>query len=59
MSLSIPIFQRFLTPFLIGEAEIKAAKAEGYAKGTAERVEGKSKSVLGAVTGDKSKQAEG
>ncbi|KAJ7650961.1 mismatched base pair and cruciform DNA recognition protein [Roridomyces roridus] len=42
-----------------GEAEYKAAQAEGYVEGTVDRASGKMDSVVGAVTGDKSQQAQG
>ncbi|KAJ7305420.1 hypothetical protein DFH08DRAFT_1055113 [Mycena albidolilacea] len=42
-----------------GEGEYKAAQAEGYVEGTADRIGGKKDSVIGALTGDKSQQAQG
>jgi uncharacterized protein YjbJ (UPF0337 family) len=42
-----------------GEAEYKAAQAQGYAEGTMDRLGGKKDSIVGAVTGDKKQQAEG
>ncbi|KAF8607726.1 hypothetical protein BDV93DRAFT_519745 [Ceratobasidium sp. AG-I] len=42
-----------------GEAEIKAAQAEGYVKGTADRVSGGADHVIGAVTGNETKEESG
>ncbi|KAK7472071.1 hypothetical protein VKT23_000185 [Stygiomarasmius scandens] len=42
-----------------GEAEYKAAQAKGYVEGTGDVISGYKDSVVGAVTGDKSKQAAG
>ncbi|KAJ6562005.1 hypothetical protein B0H19DRAFT_1219890 [Mycena capillaripes] len=42
-----------------GEGEYKAAQAQGYAEGTADRITGKKDSVVGALTGDKTQQAQG
>jgi uncharacterized protein YjbJ (UPF0337 family) len=42
-----------------GEAEYKAAQAKGYAEGTMDRVGGKKDSIVGAVTGDRSQEAQG
>ena len=44
---------------IAGQAEVHAAKGQGYAQGTAERVEGKKDQVVGAVTGDRSQEARG
>ncbi|CAK9782256.1 hypothetical protein CC85DRAFT_240183 [Cutaneotrichosporon oleaginosum] len=42
-----------------GETEIKAAEAKAYAEGLGDRVQGKIDSVVGAATGDRTKQAQG
>ncbi len=42
-----------------GEAEYDAARAKGYVEGATDRAGGYKDSVVGAVTGDKSQQAQG
>ncbi|KAG9315473.1 hypothetical protein JVU11DRAFT_3086 [Chiua virens] len=42
-----------------GEAEYKAAQAQGYVEGVTDRAGGYKDSLVGAVTGDKSQQAAG
>ena len=42
-----------------GQAEYDAARAQGYAEGTGDRVTGKKDQVVGAVTGDRSQEAAG
>ncbi|GAA6061311.1 hypothetical protein JCM10212_005425 [Sporobolomyces blumeae] len=42
-----------------GDAEYAAAQVQGYAEGTADRIGGKIDRVVGAVTGDQAKEAEG
>ncbi|KAJ8521719.1 hypothetical protein ONZ45_g1623 [Pleurotus djamor] len=42
-----------------GEAEYKAAQAQGYVEGTSDRMGGYKDNVLGAIQGDKSKQVAG
>lgn len=42
-----------------GEAEYKAAQAQGYAEGTMDRIGGKKDSIIGAVTGDNTQETTG
>lgn len=42
-----------------GEGEYKASQAKGYAEGVTDKVGGYKDSVVGAVSGDESKQATG
>lgn len=42
-----------------GEAEYGAAQAQGFAKGTMDRLQGKIDTITGAITGNKDLQAQG
>ncbi|KIP06669.1 hypothetical protein PHLGIDRAFT_35852 [Phlebiopsis gigantea 11061_1 CR5-6] len=42
-----------------GEAEYKAAQAQGYAEGTVDRLGGKKDAVVGALTGDRTQETSG
>ncbi|KAG8930165.1 hypothetical protein FRC03_006467 [Tulasnella sp. 419] len=42
-----------------GEAEYKAAKVKGHASGTGDRISGKKDSILGGITGNRTRQARG
>ena len=42
-----------------GEAEIKAAQAQGYAEGAKDQVSGKFDNVVGSITGNKEKELAG
>ncbi|KAI5825746.1 hypothetical protein K523DRAFT_323417 [Schizophyllum commune Tattone D] len=42
-----------------GTGEYNAARAQGYAEGTGDRITGKKDSVVGAITGDHSQQHAG
>jgi len=42
-----------------GDAEYKAAQAEGYAEGTTDRLRGKKDSLTGSLTGDTAQQEKG
>ncbi|KAJ1031559.1 hypothetical protein NDA13_001950 [Ustilago tritici] len=42
-----------------GEAEYKAAEAQGYSEGTKDQVSGKVDNVVGSITGNKEKELTG
>ncbi|KAJ7149188.1 hypothetical protein C8R43DRAFT_504648 [Mycena crocata] len=44
---------------MAGEEEVEAAQARAYLQGTVDRAQGKIDAVVGAVTGDRERQAEG
>ncbi|KAJ2928243.1 hypothetical protein H1R20_g8858, partial [Candolleomyces eurysporus] len=51
--------QKGKTEHAAGETEYNAARAQGYAEGTGDRITGKKDQVVGAVTGDRSQEASG
>ncbi|KAG9027998.1 hypothetical protein FRB95_007004 [Tulasnella sp. JGI-2019a] len=42
-----------------GAAEVAAAKAHGWTKGTGNRAQGKGNSILGAISGNRGRQSRG